>query len=201
MDAKRTALVQQYIVLHLKELEVLHLILLNLHLLETNVAPENVLGHSADRFRETLLNATVVAFMALSDKPKSTSVREIWRQLHPKCAKAIDHIWEKHISAGEAVMKAYRDQAGAHGDRLDKYLAGKLGLYASNKVVVEALQAFYGLSLCLLRRQAKDAPDLAAEIDAALLDAELKIPNGSFDRKWLRQMHLIESGSYSKVFL
>ena len=200
MDAKRKALIQQYIVFHLKELEVLHLTLLSFHLSDTKVAPENVMGHDIDSFKETLLGATVVAFMALSDKPKSTSVREIWRQLHPTRARAIDHIWEKHISAGEAVMKGYRDQAGAHGDRLDKYLIGKLGLYRENKLVLEALSAFYGLSIRLLKRQAKDAPHLSAEVEAALLDAELKIPNGCFNRTWLRRMHLIESGPYTKVF-
>lgn len=200
MNAARTSLIQRYIVLHLKEMEVLHLTLLSFHLSDTGVAPNNVLGHEVDSFKETLLGATVVAFMAISDKPKSTSVRDIWRQLHPRCARAIDRIWEKHISPGEAVMKAYRDQAGAHGDQLDKYLNGKLGLFTESKVILEALEAFYGLSICLAKRQAKDAPDLASEIEAALLDAELRIPKRSFNRKWLRNMHLLQSGPYRKVF-
>ena len=200
MNAERTALIQRYIVLHLKEMEVLHLILLSFHLSDTRVAPNNVMGHEVDSFKETLLGAIVIAFMAISDKPKSTSVRDIWRQLHPRCARAIDRIWEKHISPGEAVMKTYRNQAGAHGDEIDKYLSGKLGLFTKSEVVLKALKAFYGLSICLAKRQAKDAPDLVSEIEAALLDAELRIPDRAFSRKWLRNVHLLQSGHYNKVF-
>lgn len=200
MNAERAALIQRYVVLHLKEVEVLHLTLLSFHLSDTGTAPDNVMGHDVDDFKETLLGATVIAFMAISDNPKSTNVRDIWRQLHPRCARAIDRTWEKHISAGEAAMKTYRDQAGAHGDRLDKYLNGKLKLSIENKVILEALEGFYRLSISLMKRQTKDAPDLASEIEAVLLDAELRIPNVSFNRKRLRKMHLLQSGPYKKVF-
>jgi hypothetical protein len=201
MSAERTKAVRQYVVYHLKLTELLHLMLLSFHLTRTGKEPDNHLGHGVDQFRETLLGAIASAFMSISDTPKSTNIREIWKQLHPIHARAIDRIWDRRISGGESVMKAYRDQAGAHGDHPDKYFSGKLGLSKEKEKVIRALVTFIGLSTCLLRRQVKEIPELASEIEGVLLDAELKLPATLvFNRRWLRTMHLIESGSYTKTF-
>ena len=156
MNAERANAGRQYVVYLLKLMEVLHLTLLSLYLSDTGACPDNDLGHGVDQFKETLLGATVNAFMAISDSPNSTNIRMIWKQLYPKHARAIDRIWNRSISPGESVMKAYRDQAGVHGDRPHKYFVGKLGLFKDQKQVLTALDAFYGLFICLLKRQAKE---------------------------------------------
>ena len=96
-------------------------------------------------------------------------------------------------------MKPYRDQPGAPGARGENYFAGKLGLFRESRKVLTASQAFYGVSICLLNRQASEHPSLASEIEAVLLDVELA-QTGAFNRRWLREMHLIESGSYTRNF-
>jgi hypothetical protein len=159
------------------------------------------MGHGADRFKETLLGAIVSMFMAISDNPKtSTNARAIWKQLYPAHVKAIDRIWDRQIASGEAVMKSFRDQAGAHGDRLGKYISAKLGLFQHSAAVLDALHAFFGLSICLTKRQFKEQPQLDSQVEAVLLDMELCSPWGSFNRKWLKEMHLIQRGNYSKIF-
>ena len=92
MNDERTSVTSQYIVFHLKLLEVLHLTLLSFHLSTTRSAPDNTLGHGVDRFKESLLSATVTAFVAIVDNPKSTHARHIWRKLYPKHCRAIDRI-------------------------------------------------------------------------------------------------------------
>lgn len=200
MSAPRDKAVRQYVVFHLKLMEVLHLMLLSFHLSDTESCPDNVLGHGVGRFKETLLGATVTAFISIVDGPKSTNIREIWKELYPWHATAIDRIWTTKISAGESVMKAYRDQAGAHGDRPQKYFAAKQALLRDNAQVLAALGTFYRLSICLLKRQSKELPDLASEIEEALFDIELAFPGGAFNRRWLREMYLIERGPYTKRF-
>jgi len=158
------------------------------------------MGHGVSQFKETLLGATIIAYMSLSDR-KETNIQSIWKQLYPKHAKAIDRIWERSISAAEKVMKAYRDQAGAHGDNPIKYFEGKMDLTRDQEEVKTALAAFLGLSIIFLRRQADEVPELSSEIEAVLLDVELRFPpNLSFNRRWLRTMHLIESGPYKRTF-
>jgi hypothetical protein len=200
MNAQRDKAVRQYIVFHLKLMEVLHLTLLSFHLSDTGVSPDNVMGHGVGRFKETLLGATVSAFISIADNPKSTNILDIWKQLYPRHATAIDRIWARRISAGVSVMKAYRDQAGAHGDRPHKYFAARLALLRDKEQVLMALRTFYELSTCLLKRQAKELPGLASEIEGVLLDIELSFPGGAFNRRWLREMHLIETGRYTKRF-
>jgi len=145
MDAERAKAGRQYVVFHLKLMEVLHLTLLSIHLSDTGSYPDNSLGHGVDQFKETLLGATVSAFMSISDNPQSTNTREIWKQLHPAHAKSIDRVWVRRISHGERVMKAYRDQAGAHGDRPQKYFDAKIELLKNAQQVLAALSAFLGL--------------------------------------------------------
>ena len=96
-------------------------------------------------------------------------------------------------------MKAFRDQAGAHGDRLGKYLAGKQGIHQHTNKVLTALQAFLSLSLCLNNREDDEQPELASDIEEVLLEMELSVPI-SFNRKWLKKMHLLRRGNYTKVF-
>lgn len=181
-------------------IEVTHLMLLSIQISKTGVYPDNVLGHGADRFKETLLGAAVTMFMSISDKPKSTNAKTIWKQLHPKHSKAIDRVWSRKITPGETVMKLFRDQAGAHGDRPEKYFAGKLELFKEKNKVLIALDSFLSLSVCLLKRQAVELPNLASEIETALFDIELQLSNGSFNRKWLREMLLIDRGTYRKIY-
>ena len=200
-DEHRASAVRQYVVFHLKLMEVLHLTLLSIHLSDTGAVPENVMGHGTDRFKETLLGATITAFVAITDKPKSTHAQTIWKAIYPKHAKAIDRIWARSIAKGEAVMKNYRDQAGAHADKPHKYFAGRVGLHQQQDDVLKALWAFYSLSSALLKRQSKEAPTLSAEVEGVLLDVELRLgPEVTLNRRWLREMHLIESGRYTKSF-
>ncbi len=202
MDAQRVSAGRQYVVAHLKLIEVLHLVLLSLHISDTRTCPENVLDHGVDRFKETLLGATINAFMSMCDNPKSTNIRDIWKQLHPKHARAIDRIWSGKISAGERVMKSYRDQAGAHGDQPTKYFAARVGLLSDKALVITALQTFCVLAVCLLRRQTKELPEFASEIEGVLLDIELSsfAKGGAFNRRWLREMHLVGGGPYTKRY-
>ena len=202
MNAEREKAGRQYVVFHLKLIEVLHLTLLSVHLRDTGTYPPNVLGHGVTEFQETLLGATINAFMSIADKQTSTNARAIWKQLYPKHAKAIDRVWNRRISSGESLMKSYRDRAGVHGDAPYKYFAAKLGLLSNTEQVLDALDAFHGLSVCLLKRLRKELPELSSEIEKTLLDIELKLDfPGSFNRKWLRKMHLTESGNYTKKFL
>ena len=202
MAHDRASAVRQYVVYHLKLVEMLHLMLMNTHFLESQVAPFNLMGHGIDQFRETLLGATVSAFMSIADKPSSTSIQEIWKLLYPRHAKAIDRIWKGRISAGQSAMKRYRDKAGVHGDRPHEFFAAKLGLIQDKEQILTALDAFLRLSILLHKRQPKDCPELSSEIEGVLLDVELASPGtGSFNRRWLRMMQLIDSGPYTKKFL
>jgi hypothetical protein len=71
-------------------------------------------------------------------------------------------------------MKAYRGKAGANRDRPNDF-ASKLKLFRDKKPLLTAL-GDYSLSACLLRRQAKEVPELASEIEKVLLDIELSSP-------------------------
>ena len=200
MTPERVKVVGQYLVFRLKLIEVLHLMLLSFHLLDTKIAPANTLGHESERFRESLLGATITIFMSICDGPESTNARKIWRKLHASEADEIDQFWTDNISPGEEVMKLYRNRAGAHGDQPSKFFAAKIELIQKKQLVFEALDAFLALATCLLKKEADTIPELASEIEQVLLDIELKFPNGSFNRRWLREMKLVESGSYRKVF-
>ena len=202
MGEERALAVRQYIVFRVKIIELLHLMLLSFQLSETRVCPVNVMGHGIDRFKETLLGSCVTTFMAMSDDPKSTNIRKIWKLLYPRHAKAIDRIWNAHITPGEKTMKFFRNKAGAHGDRPQKYFEGKIRLFTDKQQVLTALATFCGLSVCLLRRQDKEIPGLSSELEGVLLDIDLNFPEGKcFNRRWLREMHLVDSGSYSKKFI
>ena len=200
--AQRAKTVRQYIVFHLKSMELLHLILLSLHLHESGEYPRNALGHGVDRFKETLLSVTVSTFVSLCDERSSTHSRKLWNELYPRHAGAIDRVWCRRIAPGEQIMKAYRDQAGAHGDVPHRYFGAKRDLYARYAAVLSALNSYLSLSTCLLRRQKNEIPELNAEIESALLEIELKWApgQGSFNRKWLQKMLVIESGPYTKVY-
>jgi hypothetical protein len=201
MKAHRHKLVRQHIVFHLKLIEVLHLSLLSIHLEDSGVCPDNELSHGVPEFKETLLGTTVSLFMSLCDNPKqSTNARTIWKQLYPNHAKAIDRIWDRRITPGESVMKLYRDKAGVHGDDLDQYINAKVSLIENKQLALNAMDAFYRLSIRLLKRQAKELPEFNSEIEGVLLDTELRFPNKSFNRGWLRKMRLIESGPFTKKF-
>ena len=98
-------------------------------------------------------------------------------------------------------MKRYRDQAGAHGDRLPRYLAAKRELFREQHVIIEALGAFYCLSSCLLKRQAKEMPDLVSDIEDVLFEQDLRLGQSeTLNRRWLREMGLLQSGSFKKSF-
>jgi len=75
-----------------------------------------------------------------------------------------------------------------------------MGLFAEKAKVMSALGAFLGLSICLLKRQAKELPDVSSKMEATLLDIELGFPQGAFNRRWLRTMHLIQPGPYTRKF-
>ncbi|MEG9436720.1 hypothetical protein JAO29_11165 [Edaphobacter sp. HDX4] len=202
MTEERAKAGRQYVVFHLKMIEVIHLALLSLHLTDSGVCPANELNHSVARFKETLLSTTVTTFMALNDKSKSTNTRQIWKSLFSKHAKAIDRVWDRSITPGERVMKAYRDQAGAHGDDPYNYFVARVALLENEDRILTALSAFFRLSICLLNRQAKEIPELAGEIEAVLLDIELRFPRDQgFNRQWLKEMRLTEEGSYTKKYL
>lgn len=204
MNPNRNKLARKYIVFHLKLTELLHLILLNLHLREKQLRVENVLGHDVDQFRETLLGAAVNAYMAIADNPRSTNAQSIFIELYPRYKRSILRIWERYIAPGEVVMKAYRDRAGVHGDKLEAYFGGKMGLFRETAKVLKALQAFRGIAANLLKKLPTEHPNLADDVEAVLLDVELGFEAqgiyGHFDRRWLRRMRLIESGPYRKVF-
>ncbi|MBB5058575.1 hypothetical protein HDF16_003289 [Granulicella aggregans] len=200
MDQRRAKTVRQYVVYQLKLIELLHLTLISFHMTDHKLAPENVMGHGADRFVETLLGSVVTAFMSLVDHRDSTNIRDIWRELFPKHSKAIDRVWQARIAPGEAVMKQYRDRAGAHGDKAPKYFAAKISLFGKRDVVLNAMNTFLRLSVLLLKRQPEEVPELNSQVESVLLDIELTFPNGSFNRTWLKQMHLIEAGNFSKRY-
>ena len=201
MDQRRAKIVRQYVVYQLKLIELLHLMLISFHLTDHKLAPENVMGHGSDRFVETLLGTIVSTFTSLVDHPKSTNIRDIWKELFPKHSKAIDRVWLTRIAKGEKVMKRYRDQAGVHGDTAPKYFAAKLSLMENRDIVLSSMDTFLRLSLLLLKRQPKEVPELSSQVEGVLLDIELSFSNGSFNRTWLRQMHLIEPGNFSKKYL
>jgi hypothetical protein len=174
--------------------------LLSFYLTDTGLTPANVMGHGADRFVETLLSTIVTTFISLCDGPDSTNAREVWKKLHPSRAAEIDEVWEREILAGEKVMRQYRNKAGAHGDSLHKYLDAKTSLIQEKEVVLRALRTFLGLSTSLFRDQESVLPTLPADIESVLLDVELSRPELVLNRRWLRSMHLTESGPFTKKF-
>ena len=200
MTPERAKIVGQYVVFRIKLIEVIHLILLSFDLKDTKAPPANSLDHGSERFRETLLGVTVTTFMTMCDGPKSTNARRIWKALHASEADEIERLWNEKILPGETIMKGYRDQAGAHGDEPSKFFMAKIQLMQEKELVITALDAFLALATCLLKKEAEVMPELASEIEQILLDIELRFPNGYFNRRWLREMKLVESGSYSKTF-
>ncbi len=97
-------------------------------------------------------------------------------------------------------MKHYRDRAGAHGDEVEKYFAAKLQLMRERDRVLASLDTFLRLSIRLTRKQPRENPGLESEIEAVLLDVELGFSEGSFNRRWLREMQLVPTGRYNKRF-
>ena len=97
-------------------------------------------------------------------------------------------------------MKEYRDRAGAHGDAVEKYFPAKVRLFRERDRILVALDAFLRLSILLTKKQMKENPSLESEIEAVLLDVELRFSEGCFNRRWLREMQLIPTGRYSKRF-
>jgi hypothetical protein len=193
--------IRQYVVYQLKLIELLHIWLLSFHLRDSGLVPENVMGHGTDRFVETLLGLQAITFMSIADANNSTNIRTIWKVLFPLHAEAIDRVWSRSIQPGQDLMKSFRDQAGAHGDKPEKYFAGKLSLMRNSGIVLKSLQSFNALSICLLKRQAKELPEMESDIETALLGIELALGNEFvFNREWLREMHLIPKGSYRKIF-
>ncbi len=53
MNAEQAKACRQYVVCHLKLMEVLHLTLLSFHLTDTGSFPDNELGHDVGQFKET----------------------------------------------------------------------------------------------------------------------------------------------------
>lgn len=201
MTSERRKALRQYVVYHLKLVELLHLFLLTMGLAEGSPVPENVMGHGPEPFRETLLNAVVVTFMTIADeRSKNTHVKTIWRVIYPRHARAIERIWSRQVVPGVAVMKEYRDKAGAHGDDIQKYLDAKFRLQRERELVLASLDAFLRLSIRLTSKQEKENPTLDSEIEAVLLDVELGFSKGSFNRRWLRQMRLIPAGPFTRRF-
>ncbi len=159
------------------------------------------MGHGPDRFKETLLSTIVTIFMSIADeRSKTTHVKVIWQSIYPRHTRSIERIWLNQIAPGVEVMKHYRDKAGAHGDEVEKYFAAKFRLMREREKVLASLDAFLRLSIRLTKKQPEENPGFESEIESVLLDVELRFSEGSFNRRWLREMQLIPSGNYTKRF-
>ena len=201
MTSERQKAIRKYIVYHLKLIELLHLFILTMEVGKSDSHPANVMGHNSDHFKETLLGMVVTVFMSIADdRSKTTNVKVIWEAIYPRHVQSIDRIWKTRIAPGIAIMKHYRDRAGAHGDEAEKYFAAKMRIIRERDQIIASLDAFLRLSIRLTKKQAKENPEFESEIESVLLDIELNFSEGAFNRRWLREMHLIPTGPFTRTF-
>jgi len=189
---------RRYAVFRIKLIELLHLTALTRDISSALYCPTNTLGHEARHFSDTLYGLTISSFISITD-PNGTDVKPIWLILFPKHSRAIERIWTSNITPGWKVMKAFRDSAGFHGDKPQKYFAARLSLATGGAAVIKAPDSFHSLSACLHRRESKELPEFLAESEQLLLGVEIR-HRKSFNRRWLREMGLIRLGAYHKKF-
>jgi hypothetical protein len=158
----------------MKLMELTHLYLLWMELKTTKRSPENILGQGPEDFMESLRVPCLCWFATLVDKSKDgLDILELWKILFPKHRKKVEALWRK-IEPSWSIIRDFRDRAGFHADKPQRYWDAQVTILRNSKAVIKALQEFLNLAILLLKEEAEALPDFEGEIDHVLLDVELR---------------------------
>jgi hypothetical protein len=165
-------------------------------------APDNPLGHEWKHFTETMLHTTINHFITFTDPHKDgLHIQHVWSVLFPQHRRAIERYWNCGIEDGWRLIRKYRDNAGSHSGHLEKFLEARGALMANRRIVLKAINSFLKLAICLMRRESEELAEFPDFIESTLLDIELRRSGPSFNRRWLRDWKLLESGRFSKKYI
>lgn len=192
----------QYVIFRVKVIEFTHLFTILTDFSNRRYAPDNPLGHEWKHFAETMLHTTINHFITFTDPHKDgLHIKGVWVVLFPQHRRAIERYWDCAVEDGWRVIHKYRDNAGSHSGHLEKFLDARGALMSNRPVVLKSIDAFLKLAVCLMRRESTELPEFPHFIESALLDIELRRAGHSFNRRWLRDWKLIESGGFSKTYI